>query len=191
MAKPFNIYITGVGGQGIGLLAEVLARAADRAGLEARGCDTHGLAQRGGAVSSFLRLGPGSHSPLFNEGGAELAIALERCEALRAAQDWLAPGATMLWYDTSWQPLAVRLGEAPAVEPGEVAAACEALGARNLRLEKTALDDARMQNTLILRALSRGAIIPGLLPAHYRAALEDLMEGRALEANLALLDSEA
>lgn len=187
MAKAYNVYITGVGGQGIGLLAEVLARAAGHAGLEARGCDTHGLAQRGGAVSSFLRLGPGAHSPLFPEGEADLVLALERCEAYRAAQDWLAPGGTLVWYDTSWQPLPVRLGGAAAVLAEDVAATCGALGAMNLRLAKEGLGDARMQNSLLVRALSQESLIPGLEPAHYRAALADLMEGKALEANLALL----
>lgn len=191
MAKSYNVYITGVGGQGIGLLAEVLARAAGKAGLSVRGCDTHGLAQRGGAVSSFLRIGPGGHSPLFAEGTADLVLALERCEALRACREWLSPGGTILWYDTTWQPLPVRLGEAEAIVATDIAAACQALGARDLRLAREGLADPRMQNSLLVRALSRGGIIPGLEAGHYRAALEDLMEGRALEANLALLDQEA
>ena len=46
--KSMNIYMAGVGGQGIGLLSDVLARACVQAGYSIRGCDTHGLAQRGG-----------------------------------------------------------------------------------------------------------------------------------------------
>ena len=45
--KTFNIYLTGVGGQGIGLLSEVVLRAADHAGHPVKSVDTHGLAQRG------------------------------------------------------------------------------------------------------------------------------------------------
>ena len=55
--KSFNIYITGVGGQGIGLLSETLLRSADHAGLNVKAVDTHGLAQRGGIVISHLRFG--------------------------------------------------------------------------------------------------------------------------------------
>ena len=55
--KPMNIYMAGVGGQGIGLLAEVLTRACVAAGYNVRGCDTHGLAHRGGVVVSHLRIG--------------------------------------------------------------------------------------------------------------------------------------
>ncbi len=46
--KEYNIYMTGVGGQGIGLLSQTLLRGADHAGLEVMAVDTHGLAQRGG-----------------------------------------------------------------------------------------------------------------------------------------------
>ena len=55
--NTFNVFMIGVGGQGIGLLSEVLIRAADRAGHRVKGVDTHGLAQRGGPVISHLRLG--------------------------------------------------------------------------------------------------------------------------------------
>ena len=55
--KSLNIYLTGVGGQGIGLLTKILTRACTIAGYRVRGCDTHGLAQRGGTVVSHLRIG--------------------------------------------------------------------------------------------------------------------------------------
>ena len=68
----FNIYLCGVGGQGIGLLCEILLRAADHAGLVARAVDTHGLAQRGGTVISHIRLGEAVFSPLIGDGQAHL-----------------------------------------------------------------------------------------------------------------------
>ena len=56
-----NIYLIGVGGQGIGLLSEVLIRAADHAGFGVTGVDTHGLAQRGGIVVSQIKIGDTIH----------------------------------------------------------------------------------------------------------------------------------
>jgi len=58
----------GVGGQGIGLLSEVLLRAVDYAGLRVKAVDTHGLAQRGGVVVSNLRMGDNVFSPLIPGG---------------------------------------------------------------------------------------------------------------------------
>ena len=74
--KDFNIYLTGVGGQGIGLISEIILRAADHAGHAVKSVDTHGLAQRGGIVVSQIRMGDGVFSPLISEGTADIAIAL-------------------------------------------------------------------------------------------------------------------
>lgn len=191
MAASFNVYITGVGGQGIGLLAEALARAAGHAGLSVRGCDTHGLAQRGGIVSSFVRIGDGAHSPIVPVGSAQLVLALERTESLRACREWLAPRGALVWYDAVWQPLPVRLGEEGPVVVADVEAVCTALGARSFRVAREDLPDPRMQNVAVLGAAAARALLPGVGLAHLRAALEDLMEGPALEKNIAALEAAA
>jgi indolepyruvate ferredoxin oxidoreductase beta subunit len=178
--------MTGVGGQGIGLLAEILARAADYAGISVRGCDTHGLAQRGGMVTSHLRLGR-SWSPLIPDGGADLVIALERHEAVRAAEDMLRPGGSMIWYDTSLQPLDVRMGLVTALETDDVQQVAEARGIRAIRICHDDLPESRMQNIALVAAILSYELIPGLGKVQVRKAMKDLMTGSVLEANLALL----
>jgi indolepyruvate ferredoxin oxidoreductase beta subunit len=93
----FNIYMCGVGGQGIGMLSEVLSRACLDAGHKITGCDTHGLAQRGGIVVSHLRLGDGARTPRVPDRSADLVIALERLEALRAADAMLTGNGTVIY----------------------------------------------------------------------------------------------
>jgi indolepyruvate ferredoxin oxidoreductase beta subunit len=190
MSAVFNIYMAGVGGQGIGLLAELLARAADYAGLSPRGCDTHGLAQRGGMVTSHLRLG-GAYAPLVPQGQAGLVIALERTEALRAAAEMLAPGGVLLWYDACWQALDVRSGAHPPVRADAVLAAAAARSARACKVLRKDLPDPRMQNIALVAELLRLRLVPGLGLEHAERALADLMDGPALEANLALLRKES
>ena len=95
-----NLFICGVGGQGIGLLTEVLSRACLKAGLVVHGCDTHGLAQRGGVVASHLRLGTDLRTPRVPPGQADLVIGLERLEALRGARLYLKPGGVVLFYES-------------------------------------------------------------------------------------------
>lgn len=188
MGKTFNIYMTGVGGQGIGLLAELLARAADKAGLEVKGSDTHGLAQRGGIVASHLRIGPGTGSPLVEAGRADLVVALERNEALRALRNMLARGGVLLWYDAAWQPLDVRLGKSEAVTAEELLAEAAAVGARARKIFRDGLSDPRQQNMVLVADIAAGGLIPGVGLDHYRAALADLLDGSALERNLAVLE---
>jgi len=186
MNRPYNIYLCGVGGQGIGLLSELLSRAADHAGLEVHGCDTHGLAQRGGMVTSHLRLGQ-VRSPLVPDGQADLVVALERTEALRAARDMLRNSGTLVWYDAAWQALDVRLGRNGAVTEADVRSAAAAKGASAWRVYADDLPDSRMQNVAIVAEILRRRLIPGLERGHVEAALADLMAGAALEANRALL----
>jgi indolepyruvate ferredoxin oxidoreductase beta subunit len=184
----FNIYLCGVGGQGIGLISEIILRAADHAGQRVKSVDTHGLAQRGGIVVSQVRLGSGVQSPLIPTGQADLAVCLERHEALRAAETMLKPNGTLIYYDTVWQPLPVRLGQAAEVT-GEMV---QSLGRqRNITVRSVYqpdLSDVRMQNMAVLAAICRHGLIPHIDTRHYRTAMTDLMAGSRLETNLALFD---
>jgi len=186
----FSIYVTGVGGQGIGLLSEVLLRAGDHAGLIVKGVDTHGLAQRGGIVVSRLRFGASAHSPLIPRNGADLAVSLERNEALRAVDVGLKMGGDLIYYNTAWQPLAVRLGDAGAIDEAAVSEACQSRNIREFRVFKADLADVRMQNVAVLAHIDKNGLVPGVGTDHYRAAMTDLMAGKLLEKNLALFDEE-
>lgn len=181
---PFDIYLCGVGGQGIGLLAATLAQAADRAGLPTLACDTHGLAQRGGVVSSQIRLGDGPLTPLIPERGADLVLALERLEALRGATLFLKPGGRLVYFDTAYQPLGVRTGAAgyPAAE--EVERAVAAFGGTVVRVPPDAAPDPRMQNAALLGRLAGLDAIPGLSPDMIEATLGELVPQKLLGRNL-------
>lgn len=209
MTQPqrFDIFMIGVGGQGIGLLSEALLRAADAAGLPARGVDTHGLAQRGGTVTSHLRIGDGAHSPLVPAGQAHLVIALERHEALRGLTTQVADGGTLVYFDSEWQPLPVRIGKVPRFDPAVIAEEAKArrvtchkvadeVCAKDASSPKSATDgtpskgipDPRMQNVAVIAAILREKLIPGLEKKHVVQALGDLMSGKLLEKNLDLLN---
>ena len=189
MTQPqrFDIFMIGVGGQGIGQLSEALLRAADAAGLPARGVDTHGLAQRGGTVTSHLRIGSGAHSPLVPAGQAHLVIALERHEALRGLTGQVADGGTLVYYDSDWQPLPVRLGKVPCFDPGAITAEAAARGVTCHRVADE-VPDPRMQNVAVIAAVLREKLIPGLEKRHVVQALGDLMPPPVLEKNLELLE---
>jgi indolepyruvate ferredoxin oxidoreductase beta subunit len=183
-----NIYLTGVGGQGIGLLSEVVMRAADHAGLDVKGVDTHGLAQRGGVVVSQIRVGRKVYSPLIQAGEAHLVVALERHEALRGLTGYLRDGGVLIYYNAVWQPLEVRLGEADEVTEGIITEECERRGVREIRVFREDLKDARMQNMVLLAHMDREGLIPQVKTEHYRKAMEDLMAGAMLEKNMALFN---
>ena len=185
-----NIYLIGVGGQGIGLLAEILMRAADYADLNVKAVDTHGLAQRGGIVVSQIRMGDTVHSPLIREGEADIAIALERHEALRALNSHLRVGGTLVYYNTVWQPLEVRLNEAEEVSEDVISRECGKRDINEIKVFKSNLEDARMQNIVLLAAIDKKNLVPAIETKDYIRAMEDLMEGRRLENNMRLFREE-
>jgi len=187
--QTFNIYLTGVGGQGIGLLSEVLMRAADHAGLPVQAVDTHGLAQRGGIVVSNIRIGDHVYSPLIGTGDADMVVALERHEALRSANRFLKDAGTLVYYNTSWQPIEVRLNQAPPVTQEMIAAESQRRKIKTVAVFKEGLTDVRMQNTVVLAKIAVDGLVPGIESEHYRAAFDDLLGGSVLAKNLALFDA--
>ena len=181
--QPFNIYLCGVGGQGIGLLSEILLRAADYAGYCAKGVDTHGLAQRGGTVISQIRLGEIVPTPLIPARTADLVVALERHEALRAMQIALRDHGTLVYCDTVLQPLAVRLGTEPETSNELINSACSQRGISVYAVTRIDIPDTRMENILVLSWIYRHRLIPNLEMEHFLQAMEDLLSGTILEAN--------
>ena len=81
--KSYSIYISGVGGQGIIKTSTVMGEAAMKTGLPVVMSEVHGMAQRGGSVSTELKLGD-NYSPIIELGSADLLISFEPVEALRA-----------------------------------------------------------------------------------------------------------
>ena len=81
--KPYNIYISGVGGQGIIKTSTVIGEAAMKSSMPVVMSEVHGMAQRGGGVSTELKIGD-AYSPIIENGSADLLISFEPIEALRA-----------------------------------------------------------------------------------------------------------
>ena len=77
---------------------------------------TKGMAQRGGSVKVQVRLGRAVVGPDIPEHHADLAIAMERSEALKAIR-YIKPGADFLLYGHVWEPTKVMLGKVTKVMP--------------------------------------------------------------------------
>ncbi len=105
-----NIFIAGVGGQGILLAGEVIAEAAMLLGHSVRKSEVHGMSQRGGSVTCQVRYGEEVYSPLIARGEAHILMGMERLEALRHL-DVLRPGGTALVNDQRIDPAMLIWGK--------------------------------------------------------------------------------
>lgn len=96
MVREFNILITGVGGQGVILMSELLGQTAVRSGLRVRGSEVLGMAVRGGPVVSMIRMGDEIEGPLIPMGKGDVLIAMEPAEGLRNIAYLVKTGSIIL-----------------------------------------------------------------------------------------------
>lgn len=116
-STSYDIFLVGVGGQGIVTVGDLIAETAMEAGLAVNVYPTKGMAQRGGSVRVQVRLGRPVVGPEIPERRADLVIAMERSEALKAVR-YVRSGGDFLLYGHVWEPTKVMLGRAhyPALE---------------------------------------------------------------------------
>jgi indolepyruvate ferredoxin oxidoreductase beta subunit len=98
-----DIILAGVGGQGILSIAYVIDNAALADGLFFKQAEVHGMAQRGGAVQSHMRLSDGTiWSDLIPKGEADMILSVEPLEALRYL-DYLRPAGIVVTSSTPFR----------------------------------------------------------------------------------------
>ena len=110
MVKEFNILITGVGGQGVILISELLGRAAVTDKLRVRGSEILGMAVRGGSVTSAIRIGDEVYGPLIPTGKCHALVGMEPSEALRNIT-YLSKSSLVILNTAVTIPFTVFIGE--------------------------------------------------------------------------------
>ncbi|BEP28634.1 indolepyruvate oxidoreductase subunit beta [Helicovermis profundi] len=80
MAEVKNVLFAGVGGQGIILASKILAAGLIKAGYDVKMSEVHGMAQRGGSVTTQVRFGEKVNSPIIGKGQADILVSFEIME---------------------------------------------------------------------------------------------------------------
>jgi len=113
----YDVFMVGVGGQGILSIGEIIASAALTKGIPVNFYPSKGMAQRGGFVKASLRLGGETVGPNIAEKGADLVLSMEVSESLKAIR-YVKPGGDFVLLGNIWAPTAVMLGKAgyPSVQ---------------------------------------------------------------------------
>ena len=110
-SNVYTILLCGVGGQGTITAADLLARVATAAGLDCKVSEIHGMAQRGGAVTTVVRFGDNVSTMVCDEGCADSVVSFEIVEALRNIS-FLKTSGSLVVNDESIKPLPVLTGRA-------------------------------------------------------------------------------
>ncbi len=153
----FNFLLAGVGGQGTILASDVLAAVGLRTGYDVKKSEVHGMAQRGGSVTTFVRWGEKVYSPLIGPGEAAFFLAFEKLEALRHIE-MLRPGGIVLVNDYAIPPLSVSSGSDEYPTDERIKAILSAVTSSYHLLPATALAEelgnTRVNNVVLLGSLS-------------------------------------
>jgi len=108
--KVTNIFLSGVGGQGIILASNILAEVFLKAGYDVKKSEVHGMAQRGGDVTTHFRFGKKVYSPLIKYGEVDFLLSFELLEAARYI-NWVKPEGRIIINKQVIPPPAVSLGQ--------------------------------------------------------------------------------
>ena len=105
-----NIFLSGVGGQGTILASNILGEVFLKAGYDVKKSEVHGMAQRGGDVTTHFRFGKRVYSPLIKYGDVDFLISFELLEAARYI-NWVKPEGKIIINKHEILPPAVSLGQ--------------------------------------------------------------------------------
>jgi len=160
--KTVNVSLVGVGGQGIILTADLLAKTASIAGFDVKKSEIHGMAQRGGSVSSQVRFGKSVASPIIQEATSDILVSFDKLEALRNAH-LLSKSGTAIVNDLFLVPVTVSSGQQPMVDEldGKMRKEVEKRGGGRglvlidaMKIATEEVGNARTMNMVIAGALS-------------------------------------
>ncbi len=191
-----NLIFSGVGGQGVLLIAEMTALTAVRAGYDVKQTEVHGVSQRGGSVESHVRFGPVVHSPLVMAGQAEVVIGLEKLEGLRYAS-FLRPssgsaptGDGGLLLVNNHEIIPASVANAAEKYPHHALEFLRDKGLRVMAIPASQiardLGDGRIANVVMLGALSALLSLPD---DAWQTALLERVPAKHREANLRAFDA--
>lgn len=107
-----SILFAGVGGQGILRASDIMCEAMMEAGFDVKKSEVHGMAQRGGCVTSHVRYGGKVYSPLAEPGKIEILVSFEKMESLRYLK-YLSKDASIILNTEEINPPAVNMGDVP------------------------------------------------------------------------------
>jgi len=189
---PYNLIITGVGGQGNVMASRVIGNMMVKDGYHVTIGETFGASQRGGSVMSHLRISKeGSWSPQIPRGQADFIIALEPSEALRLLSTYGNPEVRVLSNTRPIHSVNVIAGDAKYPSMDEIRSSIEELSADAWFVDAT--DEAvKMGNPIYGNIIILGALAgTGAFPMdreNFEAVIAETFPEGSIDANVRAYD---
>ncbi len=192
LQDPYNLIITGVGGQGNVLASRMVGDMLSRLGLHVTIGETFGASQRGGSVMSHLRVSSYSYySPQIPRGKAHMIVALEPTEAIRVLRDYGNPQVKVLCNTRPIRSIGVICGEQTYPDMEDIRKWVRELSETAWFIDAT--DEAmRLGNPILGNIICVGSLAAtGVLPLNrtlFETVLSDKMPSHKVALNLSAYD---
>lgn len=175
-----RVLLSGVGGQGTILAAHILADVALASGLDVKVSEIHGMAQRGGSVTTVVTFGEVVESMVCGAGEADVLVSFDKLEALRCADD-LKEGGVLIVNDEIVKPASVLTGRCPL--PRDIDDVLARLGAIMVPAEAEAREagNVKAQNIVLMGALSATLDFPA---SDWESAIAASVPPKTIDVNV-------
>ncbi|QZY56350.1 indolepyruvate oxidoreductase subunit beta [Crassaminicella profunda] len=184
MSGVKNILLVGVGGQGIILASKILSQGLISAGYDVKMSEVHGMAQRGGSVTTQVRFGKKVYSPIIGKGQADIVVSFEKMETLRWL-DHLKIGGKVVVNDYEIPSAPILVGDAKYPENVisilEEKASTTVFKAAEIAKE---LGNIRTMNIVMLGALTKAM---GLKDVAWEKILKNNVKEKFVDVNIQAL----
>ncbi len=161
--QPFNIVISGVGGQGLITLGRIICQAAFLEGKDIKMSELHGLSQRGGSVSVQVIIGKNLNSPLVPRAQADLVLALEASEALKNCH--LAAKNRTTFLINNFFIYSPSFGDKKQVSLKDILKTIRSCSRRTYVIEASKIVEEKLGSSIVAGIyMVSGAVFGGLIP---------------------------
>ncbi|MDK2982354.1 MAG: indolepyruvate ferredoxin oxidoreductase, beta subunit [Chloroflexota bacterium] len=183
-----SILLVGVGGQGTILISKIITAGLAEMGYDVKMSEIHGMSQRGGSVTTQIKYGEKVYAPNMGLGEADLIVAFEKIEALRALP-FLKAGGSLIMDEREIYPMPVLTGD--AVYPHDATASLkeQVPAVKVIQAAETArsLGNMRAQNIVLLGAMVK---LLGLDESvDWKQIVADNVPEKSIDMNLAAFDA--
>jgi indolepyruvate ferredoxin oxidoreductase beta subunit len=180
--KVKNILLVGVGGQGTILVSKILSSGLLNAGYDVKMSEIHGMAQRGGSVSTQVRFGEKVHSPIMAHGQADILVSFEMMEALRWMK-YLSPEGKVVINDYQIPSAPILFGKVDYPE-GVAQIISKKVNATIIKASEIAakIGNARTMNIVLFGALVKSM---KLTEIDWESAIRDNVKSNMVDINIA------
>lgn len=181
MAETKSVLLVGVGGQGTILASKILSAGLVEAGYDVKMSEIHGMAQRGGSVSTQVRYGYEVFSPIIGRGEADVLVSFEAMEALRWLE-YLKPNGKVVVNDYKIPSAPILMGKEDypegVIDIIKSKSNTSVINAANIAEE---LGNMKVMNIVLLGALVKAMDLSDI---DWEKAIKDNVKEKFVDINL-------